>query len=124
MQCDPYDWIKPAINTIRRASWYRSVQAIEGKRGAVVQLAGKEVINFASNDYLGLAGDDRLIQSAISATTKFGTGSTGSRLLSGHRDLHRELENAIAFTQTPEEQELENKLAELAALETVKRIKN
>ncbi|WP_009631476.1 8-amino-7-oxononanoate synthase [Synechocystis sp. PCC 7509] len=103
MQCDPYDWIEPAINTIRRASWYRSVQVIEGKPGAVVQLEGKEVINFASNDYLGLAGDDRLIQASIAATTEFGTGSTGSRLLSGHRELHRELENAIASLKQTED---------------------
>ena len=103
MNDDPYDWIEPAINTIRRASWYRSVQAITGKPGAVVQLAGKEVINFASNDYLGLAGDDRLIQASIVATQEFGTGSTGSRLLSGHRELHRQLENAIASLKQTED---------------------
>ncbi len=103
MQCDPYDWIEPALNTIRRADWYRSVQAIGGKPGAVVQLAGKEVINFASNDYLGLAGDDRLITAAIAATTEFGTGSTGSRLLSGHRELHRQLEYAIASLKQTED---------------------
>jgi len=103
MPRDPYDWIEPAINTIRRADWYRSVQAIEGKPGAVVQLAGKEVINFASNDYLGLAGDDRLIQASIAATQEFGTGSTGSRLLSGHREIHRELECAIASLKHTED---------------------
>ncbi len=103
MKCDPYDWIEPAINTIHRASWYRSVQAIEGKPGAVVRLAGKEVINFASNDYLGLAGDDRLIQASITATQEFGTGSTGSRLLSGHRELHSQLESAIALLKQTED---------------------
>lgn len=103
MHCDPYDWINPALDTIRRADWYRSVQAIQGKSGAVVQLAGKEVINFASNDYLGLAGDDRLIQSAIAATQEFGTGSTGSRLTSGHRELHSQLECAIASLKHTED---------------------
>jgi 8-amino-7-oxononanoate synthase len=88
---------------MRRASWYRTVQAIEGKPGAVIQLAGKEVINFASNDYLGLAGDDRLIQSSVAATQEFGTGSTGSRLLSGHRELHRKLECAIASLKQTED---------------------
>ena len=66
-----------------------------------MQLEGQPVINFASNDYLGLAGDDRLIQAAVDATKEFGAGSTGSRLLSGHRHLHRQLERAIAsFKQT------------------------
>lgn len=103
MKCDPYDWIEPALSIIHRADWYRSVQEIEGKPGAVVQLDGKEVINFASNDYLGLAGDDRLIQAAISATQEYGTGSTGSRLLSGHREIHRELEKAIASLKHTED---------------------
>jgi 8-amino-7-oxononanoate synthase len=66
-------------------------------------LEGREVINFASNDYLGLAGDDRLIQAAIAATKEFGTGATGSRLLSGHRELHRQLESAIASLKQTED---------------------
>jgi 8-amino-7-oxononanoate synthase len=66
-------------------------------------LEGREVINFASNDYLGLAGDERLIQAAIAATKEFGTGSTGSRLLSGHRAQHRELESAIASLKQTED---------------------
>jgi 8-amino-7-oxononanoate synthase len=66
-------------------------------------LSGKEVINFASNDYLGLAGDERLIQGAITAVEKLGTGSTGSRLLSGHRELHRELEESIASWKQTED---------------------
>ena len=103
MQYEAYDWLEPAINTIRRADWYRSVQAISGKPGAIVELEGKEVVNFASNDYLGLAGDDRLIKSAIAATIELGTGSTGSRLLSGHRELHRELECAIASLKQTED---------------------
>lgn len=103
MPRNPYDWIEPSLDTIHRADWYRSVQPIQGKPGAVVQLEGKEVINFASNDYLGLAGDDRLIQAAISATLEFGTGSTGSRLLSGHREIHRELECAIASLKQTED---------------------
>lgn len=98
---DPYTWLDKSLATIHRASWYRSVQKVESLPGAVVQLEGKSVINFASNDYLGLAGDERSIQAAIAATKKFGTGSTGSRLLSGHRELHRQLELAIAsFKQT------------------------
>ncbi|WP_414562520.1 MULTISPECIES: 8-amino-7-oxononanoate synthase [unclassified Anabaena] len=96
MPPDPYAWIEKSLATIHRADWYRSVKTIHGRSGATVLLAGEEVINFASNDYLGLAGDERLIKAAVSAIAEFGTGSTGSRLLSGHRELHRELEQAIA----------------------------
>jgi 8-amino-7-oxononanoate synthase len=100
---NPYAWIEQAMQTIRRANWYRAVKTVEGRPGAVVRLEGREVLNFASNDYLGLAGDERLIRAAIAATQEFGTGSTGSRLITGHRLLHRELEGAIAQLKQTED---------------------
>ncbi len=101
-QHSAYGWLEKSLDTIHRANWYRSVKAIAGRPGAVVELEGRKVINFASNDYLGLAGDERLIQAAVAATQAYGTGSTGSRLLSGHRELHAELENAIASLKQTE----------------------
>ncbi|MBD2603320.1 8-amino-7-oxononanoate synthase [Scytonema hofmannii FACHB-248] len=100
---NPYAWINESLATIHRANWYRSVQTIHGRPGAMVIVDGREVINFASNDYLGLAGDDRLIEAGVAATKQFGTGSTGSRLLSGHRELHRDLEVAIASLKQTED---------------------
>lgn len=96
MPKSPYSWLEKSLATIHRANWYRSVKTIKGLPGAIINLEGREVINFASNDYLGLAGDKRLIHAAIEATQAYGTGSTGSRLLSGHRELHQQLERAIA----------------------------
>jgi 8-amino-7-oxononanoate synthase len=103
MNPDPYAWIEKSLDTIRRAHWHRSPQSIESSPGSVVKLAASRLINFASNDYLGLAGDDRLIQAAMAATKEFGTGATGSRLLSGHRDLHQQLELAIANLKQTED---------------------
>jgi 8-amino-7-oxononanoate synthase len=103
MNPDPYAWIEKSLDTIRRAHWHRSPQSIESSPGSVVKLAARRLINFASNDYLGLAGDDRLIQAAMAATKEFGTGATGSRLLSGHRDLHQQLELAIANLKKTED---------------------
>jgi 8-amino-7-oxononanoate synthase len=102
-QTSAYGWLEKSLETIHRANWYRSVKAITGRPGAVVELEGRKVINFASNDYLGLAGDERLIQAAVAATQTYGTGSTGSRLLSGHRELHTELEQAIASLKQTED---------------------
>jgi 8-amino-7-oxononanoate synthase len=103
MPTNPYTWLEQSLATLHRADWYRGVQTLQSRPGAVVQLEGREVINFASNDYLGLAGDERMIQAVIAATQEFGTGSTGSRLLSGHRPVHRELENAIASLKQTED---------------------
>ncbi|PZV13453.1 MAG: 8-amino-7-oxononanoate synthase [Leptolyngbya sp.] len=98
-----YRWIDEALTAIHRANWYRSPKSLVGRADAVMQLDGKSVINFASNDYLGLAGDERLIQAAIAATQKYGTGSTGSRLITGHRELHQDLERAIAQLKQTED---------------------
>jgi 8-amino-7-oxononanoate synthase len=103
MSAAPYAWIEQSLATIHKADWYRSVQTICGRPGAIIQMEGRSLLNFASNDYLGLAGDERLIQAAVAATQNYGTGSTGSRLLSGHRELHRELERAIAILKQTED---------------------
>jgi len=100
---DPYIWLEKSLATLHRANWYRSVQAIQGRPGPRITLEGRQVLNFTSNDYLGLAGDQRLIAAAIAATKEFGTSSTGSRLLSGHRPLHRQLERVIASWKQTED---------------------
>lgn len=93
---NPYGWMTKSLQTLQRANWYRQTQPIDGKGGATITINGHVCLNFASNDYLGLAGDPRLAAAAAAAIATYGTGSTGSRLLSGHRPIHRELEQAIA----------------------------
>jgi 8-amino-7-oxononanoate synthase len=96
VELNPYDWIDRSLETIERANWYRSTQVIASLPGTEVAIDGRKLLNFGSNDYLGLAGDDRVIRAAMAATQQFGTGSTGSRLTSGHKQLHEDLERAIS----------------------------
>ena len=103
MKTDPYFWINKSLTTIHNAGWYRQVKSIESRPGNVIQIDGQFLLNFASNDYLGLAGDERLISAAIQATQNYGTGTTGSRLITGHRPLHRQLELAIAGLKKTED---------------------
>ncbi|MBW4552334.1 MAG: 8-amino-7-oxononanoate synthase [Aphanocapsa sp. GSE-SYN-MK-11-07L] len=103
MSSDPYGWIAESLAAIHKANWYRSPQPIAGRAGAKINLQGQLLLNFGSNDYLGLAADPRMIAAAIAATQEFGTGSTGSRLITGHRDLHRQLEQAIAQLKQTED---------------------
>ena len=98
----PYDWLDRSLESIHKANWYRSTQTISSKAGTIATIDGREMLMFASNNYLGLAGDRRLIDAAISATEMYGTGSTGSRLVTGHLALHEELETAIADLKNTE----------------------
>lgn len=90
------EYLNQSLNTIKKANWYRQEKLITGMSGALVEIEGKKLVNFASNDYLGLAEDQRLISAGIDALKQYGTGSTGSRLLSGHRSLHDTLEKSLA----------------------------
>lgn len=69
---------------------------LEGPAGPVVQMEGMERVMLGSNNYLGLTGDERVIQGARDALNKYGTALTGSRLLNGTIDIHTELEREIA----------------------------
>src|SRR5213080_4025366 len=71
-------------------------RTLEGPAGPVVEMEGAERIMLGSNNYLGLTGDERVIEGAADALAKYGTGLTGSRLLNGTIPLHLELEREIA----------------------------
>jgi 8-amino-7-oxononanoate synthase len=73
--------------------YYRSVESASRPR---VTVEGREVINFGSNNYLSLSYHPQVIEAAVAATYRFGTGVTGSRLLNGTLTLHRELEAELA----------------------------
>ncbi len=64
--------------------------------GGEITVDGKTVINFSSNDYLDLSRDPRLKTAAIRAIERYGSGSSASRLMSGHLELHEELESDLA----------------------------
>ncbi len=64
--------------------------------GGKVRLAGRVLLNLSSNDYLGLAGDLRIIQAAQAAAARWGAGSSGSRLVAGHFALHEAVEAQLA----------------------------
>jgi 8-amino-7-oxononanoate synthase len=68
----------------------------EGVAGAHTRINGKDVLNFSSYNYLGFSGHPRVNEAAKAAIDRYGTSVSASRLVSGERPLHRELEQAIA----------------------------
>jgi 8-amino-7-oxononanoate synthase len=90
------DWFAEQLDRLRERSLDRHLREISGPQSPVIDLAGKRLINFSSNDYLGLANDPRLRDAAITALKKFGVGAGASRLISGTQSPHLELEAALA----------------------------
>lgn len=74
----------------------RQVRTVTHAQGSRIIVDGRELINFASNDYLGLAQDPRLLMALQTAANAWGVGATASHFLGGHRAPHRQLEEEIA----------------------------
>ena len=81
---------------IESADLRRTVREVASAQGARVRLEGREVLNFSSNDYLGLANHPALKESAVQAIENFGTGAGAARLISGSQSPHHELESVLA----------------------------
>lgn len=81
---------------IKAQGVYPYFRSIESGQSTEVTMSGKKVLMFGSNSYLGLTNDPRVIEAAVEATRKYGTGCAGSRFLNGTLDLHIELEKELA----------------------------
>jgi len=79
-------WLLDEIKALQGGGLFRSLKRIDSK----------EVINFCSNDYLGLSQDLRVIRGAVEAAQRYGAGNGSARLISGNCPLHEELEAALA----------------------------
>jgi 8-amino-7-oxononanoate synthase len=84
------------LRALGAAHRLRVPRVVDGAQGPVVVIDGREVINFASNDYLGLAGDPRLARAAAVALDESGAGVGASRLIVGNHRQHVLLEAAVA----------------------------
>lgn len=82
---------------------YPYYRPIESGQDPVVKMAGKDVMMFGSNSYLGLSDDPRLKEAAIEAIRKYGTSCSGSRFLNGTLDIHMALEEKLAALVGKEE---------------------
>lgn len=84
------------LENIRTAGLHRELRRVDSAQGTRITLAGREYLNFSSNDYLGLANHPALKEAAVKAVEKFGAGCGASRLICGSLAPHHELEEALA----------------------------
>jgi glycine C-acetyltransferase len=90
------DFLSKELEKLQLAGLYRKLRRVEDDQGPTLLLDGREVINFSSNNYLGLANHPSLCKAAKEAIDRYGCGSGASRLISGNMTLHEELETKIA----------------------------
>ena len=90
------DFIEAELEELKRQGLYRRLRRVEGEQGPTLNLDGQEVLNFSSNNYLGLANHPALRAAGKEAIERYGCGSGASRLISGNMTLHEKLEAKIA----------------------------
>lgn len=90
------------LEALKSKNLLRSLTTIESPPGIRIIRNGKELWNFASNDYLGLASHPEISEAYIEGIRRYGTGSTASRLVSGTSSLHTTLEEIIAEAKNSE----------------------
>ncbi len=89
-------WIQDEIEGLKAAGLYNRIRTISSPQGAWLIVDGKRVLNFCSNNYLGLANHPQVVAAAKGALDKYGAGPGAVRSIAGTMDLHLELERRLA----------------------------
>jgi len=89
-------WLQEEIQTLKDGGLYNEIRTISSPQGPWLVIDGKDVLNFCSNNYLGLANHPRLVEAAKKAIEQYGVGPGAVRTISGTNDLHIELERRLA----------------------------
>ena len=90
------DWIQQELDGLKEAGLYNRIRTISSPQGAWLVVDGKRVLNFCSNNYLGLANNPDMISAAKAAIDRYGCGPAAVRTIAGTLDLHLELERRMA----------------------------
>jgi glycine C-acetyltransferase len=88
--------LRAVLDDLRERGTYFKLRVLDDEQGPVCHYDGREVINLASNNYLGLCEHPKLVEAAIAATRKYGVGSGAVRTIAGTMRIHLELEEKIA----------------------------
>jgi glycine C-acetyltransferase len=90
------DFLSTDLAALREEGLYNQIRTLGGPQGAWIEADGKRVLNFCSNNYLGLANDPRLVAAAKRALDEFGIGPGAVRTIAGTMELHDRLERRLA----------------------------
>ena len=93
---DKTAFIRDEVQALKDQGLYNTIRTIDGPQGAHLIVNGQKVLNFCSNNYLGLANDPRLVEAATAALNRYGVGPGAVRTIAGTMTIHTELEEALA----------------------------
>jgi len=91
-----FEWMQKEIKNLKEKGLFTNIRTLSSPQGAWLVVDGKKVLNFCSNNYLGLANHPKLQEAARAAINKYGVGPAAVRTIAGTMDLHNELEERIA----------------------------
>ena len=91
-----FDWIQQELSNLKEAGLYNRIRTLGSPQGAWLEVDGKRVLNFCSNNYLGLANHPKLVQAVQEIVTRYGVGPAAVRTIAGTMDIHLELERRLA----------------------------
>ncbi len=89
-------WAREELAELGRRGLRRHLEPLASPQGPVVRIAGQSLVNFSSNDYLGLAADPRVASALVAGIERWGVGAGASRLVVGDTEAHRRLEARLA----------------------------
>jgi glycine C-acetyltransferase len=89
-------FLQENLEDLKSRGLYNEIDPLQGANGPVITINGKKLVNLSSNNYLGLATDERLKKVAIEAVKEYGVGSGAVRTINGTLDLHVTLEEKLA----------------------------
>ena len=90
------DWIQKELKTLKESGLYNKIRVLGSPQGAWLEVDGKRVLNFCSNNYLGLANHPKMTAAAKAAIEQYGVGPAAVRTIAGTMKLHKELERRVA----------------------------
>ena len=90
------DWVQESLNELKESGLYNNIRSLSSPQGAWLVVDGKKVLDFCSNNYLGLANHPKLVQAVKDAVDQYGVGPAAVRTIAGTMDLHIELEKRMA----------------------------
>jgi len=88
--------LKSQLGELRSKGLYKRERQLQGPQGSAIQVAGREVINFCANNYLGLANHPAIVEAAHEGLRRFGYGLASVRFICGTQDVHKDLERSLA----------------------------